>query len=363
MTLITITTVGYAEVVPIEGFPARLFTGAISLAGFGAVTFLFTSLAVFFLERDLDYTPRRRRMEKQIGKLRQHYIICGFGRVGRNVAHELKVTHRQFVAIDIDEGIFADQREAFLDLLFLQGDGSDDDLLVAADITDAAGVFAVTGDDSRNLMIALTAKQLNPATPGRGALPGTAQCRRSARQAPMSVSPDFTGGMPDRLEHAAPACAVPARRNALRSSEATGSKNSRCPMISSPAPAPGCASTAKRSSFSAEVGREFMFNPSADFFIEPGQVIVAMCSPAGRLCLRRPAQQGLSDKARDLRPRAQATLEAFHLALKFARQRLEAFGSRCRGTYRDAVFLGHLGNALDAAGTHCWRYSARAAHC
>jgi len=103
MTIITITTVGYGEVVQIDGFAERLFAGLIALAGFGAVTFLFTSLTVFFLESDLDYSLRRRRMEKQIRKLHGHYIVCGFGRVGRNVANELTTTHRPFVAIDSDE--------------------------------------------------------------------------------------------------------------------------------------------------------------------------------------------------------------------------------------------------------------------
>ena len=91
MTLITITTVGYAEVVPIVGFPARLFTGAISLAGFGAVTFLFSSLAVFSSSGTSTTPCGDDAWKKQIGKLRQHYIICGFGRVGRNVAHELRL--------------------------------------------------------------------------------------------------------------------------------------------------------------------------------------------------------------------------------------------------------------------------------
>ena len=63
MTIITVTTVGYGEVVKIDGFAERFFAGMIALAGFGAVTFLFTSLTVFFLESDLDFTLRRRRME------------------------------------------------------------------------------------------------------------------------------------------------------------------------------------------------------------------------------------------------------------------------------------------------------------
>lgn len=107
MALITVTTVGYGEIVPLHGFGERLFTGLIALGGFGAGTFLFTSLTVFFLETDLDYTLRRRRTEKQVRKLHSHFIICGFGRIGRNVANEPSTTHRHFVAIDSDEVLLA----------------------------------------------------------------------------------------------------------------------------------------------------------------------------------------------------------------------------------------------------------------
>lgn len=284
MTLITITTVGYDETVPIVGFPARLFTGLISLAGFGAVTFLFTSLAVFFLERDLDYTLRRRRMEKQIRKLRHHYIICGFGRVGRNVAHELRITHRPFLVIDTDEEQLDNQQEQFPDLLYLQGDGSDDDLLLAADINDAAGVFAVTGDDSRNLMIALTAKQLNPQ------LRVVARCdelrnvqKMRKAGADMVVSPDFTGGM--RIASSMLRPHVQSLLDEmLRSSEGYRLEELAIPDDFEPR---SRAKLALESSdivmLGIRVGREFVFNPPSDFVIEPGQVIVTMCSPSGRI--------------------------------------------------------------------------------
>jgi voltage-gated potassium channel len=108
MTLITISTVGYGEIVPLHSLQDRLFAGVIAIAGLGALTFLFTSLSVFFLEKDLDYSLRRRRMEKRIQKLRQHFIICGFGRVGRSVGGELQNTGRHFVAIDVEEARFED---------------------------------------------------------------------------------------------------------------------------------------------------------------------------------------------------------------------------------------------------------------
>jgi hypothetical protein len=89
MTAITITTVGYSEVVDLSQTDAgRLFAAFVSFAGFGLVTFIFSSLTVFFLETDLNEALRRRRMENAIRKLRNHYIVCGFGRVGHPHPHE-----------------------------------------------------------------------------------------------------------------------------------------------------------------------------------------------------------------------------------------------------------------------------------
>jgi voltage-gated potassium channel len=121
MTLITITTVGYGEVIPLHSIGDRIFAGLIALGGFGTITFLFTSLSVFFLEADLDHALRRRRMEKTIAKLKGHYIVCGFGRVGRNVAQELEITGRQSVVIDRDEDQLISQLDRHPQLLYLTG--------------------------------------------------------------------------------------------------------------------------------------------------------------------------------------------------------------------------------------------------
>nr|WP_291933757.1 potassium channel family protein [Accumulibacter sp.] len=196
MTLITISTVGYGEIVPLHSLNDRLFAGIMAIAGLGALTFLFTSLSVFFLEKDLDQSLRRRRMEKRIQKLRQHFIICGFGRVGRSVGRELHNTGRHYVAIDVEEARFEENLDRFPGLLYLHGDASDDDLLEAADIEDARGLFAVTGDDSRNLMIIITARQLNPNL----RIVARAQELRNVEKmtkagADTVISPDFTGGI------------------------------------------------------------------------------------------------------------------------------------------------------------------------
>lgn len=283
MTLITITTVGYGEAVPLHTFGERMFAGGLAIAGFGILTFLFTSLTVFFLESDIDYTLRRRRMEKQIRKLKGHYIICGFGRVGRNVANELGATHRHFVAVDVEEPVLVAQQEHFPDLLHLTGDASDDDVLLSADIEQARGVFAVTGDDSRNLMIALTAKQLNPK------VRVVARCHEvknipKLRKAGADaiVSPDFTGGM--RIASAMIRPHVVSFLDEMLRSE----DSLRVEEVPVPAAADGrsLAQVPRRGEayvlVAVRTADGWEFNPGDDFALRAGQAAIVMASPQGR---------------------------------------------------------------------------------
>jgi len=76
---------------------------AIALVGIGVTTYLISILTAFILEGDMNQAIRRRRMQKSIAALRRHYIICGIGRVGTNVAHELQVTGRPYVFIESDK--------------------------------------------------------------------------------------------------------------------------------------------------------------------------------------------------------------------------------------------------------------------
>ena len=284
MTLITITTVGYGEMVKIDSFGERVFAGLVALGGFGTLTFLFTSLSVFFLEGDLDYTLRRRRMEKQIRKLHNHYIICGFGRVGRNVANELSITNRHYVAIDSEENRLEEAQEKFPGLLYLAGDASDDDLLLAAYIEDAKGVFAVTGDDSRNLMFTLTAKQLNPKV---RVIARSNDVRNSAKMrkagADSVVSPDFTGGM--RIAAAMVRPHVVSFLDEMLRSE----HKLRVEEVVLPPEFPSCPlhslklHSANYVLLAVRTGGDWSFNPADDFMLRPGFILIAMSSPQGRM--------------------------------------------------------------------------------
>ena len=288
MTLITISTVGYGEIVPLHSLNDRLFAGIMAIAGLGALTFLFTSLSVFFLEKDLDQSLRRRRMEKRIQKLRQHFIICGFGRVGRSVGRELHNTGRHYVAIDVEEARFEENLDRFPGLLYLHGDASDDDLLEAADIEDARGLFAVTGDDSRNLMIIITARQLNPNL----RIVARAQELRNVEKmtkagADTVISPDFTGGI--RLASAMVRPHVVGFLDEMIRSD----KNVRVEEVPVPAnfPPTRVGDLRLRSpDYILLAVREqdgaWVFNPKVDDIIHAGSTIIALANPSGRAQLK-----------------------------------------------------------------------------
>jgi voltage-gated potassium channel len=197
MTFITIATIGYGEIVDLSEHPGgRVFTMFIALGGIAVMTYLTSIVTAFLVEGHISEALWRRRMEKTIHRLNDHYIICGIGRVGRNVANELDATERTYVVIDESITAINAHLEKFPNILYIHGDGSDDDLLHRAHIETARGVFAVTGDDSKNLMISLTAKQLNPAT---RVVARCHEIRNSEKLrkagADAIVSPDFTGGL------------------------------------------------------------------------------------------------------------------------------------------------------------------------
>lgn len=285
MTAITITTVGYGEVVDLRHTDGgRMFAAFIAFAGFGTVTFIFSSLTVFFLETDLNDALRRRRMENAIRKLHSHYIVCGFGRVGRNVATELLATNHHFVAIDESAETLELHQDRFPSLLYLHGDASDDDTLLRADIADAKGVFAVTGDDSRNLMICLTAKQLNPAVRVVARcheLRNTDKMRKAG--ADVVVSPDFTGGMRIASAMIRPAV-VSFLDEMLRSEHKLRFEEVKVPPTFEARP---LGQMGLRNPhyvlLGVREGKETTFNPAEDFRIEPGHTLIAMTSPSGRI--------------------------------------------------------------------------------
>jgi voltage-gated potassium channel len=160
MTFITITTIGYGELLTFSNLEhARIFILFLAATGIGAFTYILSNITAFVISDELLKNYKERKMKEIIKKLENHYLICGSGDIGHRIAEELKETKRSFILIDKE--IHQDYLAANPDLLFLHGDATDEEILTDAGIEKAKGLFAVTGDDNYNLVITFTAKQLN----------------------------------------------------------------------------------------------------------------------------------------------------------------------------------------------------------
>src|SRR5512135_18163 len=141
MTFITIATIGYSEVVDVTRYEyGRLFTVFIGIAGIGVLGYVLSTVTAFMLENDLNVSRRRKKMQKKIGLLKNHYIVCGVGLVGSNVAHDLELTGRPSVIIDSDMKQIHHYLETHTSKLYLYGDATDNDVLLAAGVMHAKGV-------------------------------------------------------------------------------------------------------------------------------------------------------------------------------------------------------------------------------
>ena len=197
MTIITIATIGFGEIIDMSGNPGgRIFTIFLAIAGIGTLTYLFTNLTGLVVEGALTESFRRRKMENKANNYRDHYIVCGFGRVGNYIAEELHGTRRPYVIVEEDKEVVEEALQSLPDQIVLEGDATNNDILIKAGIERAKGLFAVTGDDNQNLVISLTARQLNHAVRVVARCTDIRNDEKIKRAgADAVVSPGFSGGL------------------------------------------------------------------------------------------------------------------------------------------------------------------------
>src|SRR5215467_6698339 len=158
MVVITLSTIGYQEVHQLS-HAGRIFNVALITAGVAIVFLMIGSATQALLEFELHQIFGKRRMQREVANLRDHYIICGAGRVGNSVAHEMARNPCPFVIIESEEKSLADLDPRWLTLL---GDAASEKTLKEAGVDRAAGLVAATTTDATNIYIVLTARALNP---------------------------------------------------------------------------------------------------------------------------------------------------------------------------------------------------------
>jgi voltage-gated potassium channel len=160
MTVITLTTVGFSEVHPINE-QGRILTMTILVSGLGVVGYLVGTLTQILIEGQLLRIMGRKKLERQIEKLKDHFIICGYGRVGRIICEEIyRSKPTPLVVIDSDSTVTAKIEED--GHLYLLGDATEEQCLLRAGIRSAKGLATALDSEADNVYITLTAKGLKP---------------------------------------------------------------------------------------------------------------------------------------------------------------------------------------------------------
>jgi voltage-gated potassium channel len=159
MTVITVYTIGFGEVNTLDT-TGRIWTMALIISGVGALGYATTSVVALAIEGTVRGYFRERRMRAEIDKLNAHYVLCGFGRVGHQVAHEFAIDNIPFVVIEQDPVKVEDCLERGYRVVL--GEASDDAVLEEASIRRARGLVAAVDSDADNVFVVLSARKINP---------------------------------------------------------------------------------------------------------------------------------------------------------------------------------------------------------
>lgn len=157
MTIITLASVGYKEIHDLS-LNGRIFTIVLIIVGVGSVAFALSAGAKIILEGELQEVYGRKRLEKKIRELKDHYIVCGYGRMGKIICRELKVKNIKFVIVEKEPDVMEEKE----DILIFKGDATKDEILKELGIEKAKGLISVLPTDAENLFVVLSARVLNP---------------------------------------------------------------------------------------------------------------------------------------------------------------------------------------------------------
>jgi len=282
MVVITVTTIGYEAWVPIRDLPAAMwFTMFLSLAAISIPAFVISTVTALIVEGVVSNTVRRRKMQQEIAKMSGHVVVCGAGGTGEHCIEELVNIKRPFVVVDLDEERLKTLQEIGY-FPYVVGHADRDEVLLQAGVPRASGLLSCLPEDKDNLFITLSARVLNPDL--RIASKGVDQHVRKKMViagANSVVSPTRIGGLRMVSELLRPATTsfldgMLREKSAVRFGELNVSRESSLSGKT-------LASSDLRSLADVLIvaarhpGVEsFIYNPKADFQLEPGCVVVVL---------------------------------------------------------------------------------------
>ncbi len=160
MTIITVATVGFQEVHPLDN-AGKIFTAFLIITSFGTFAYAVTSISKYVIDGEFNHYFKKHKLTAAIEKLEDHVIICGFGRNGKQAAQTLKKHNKRFVVIEQKKDIIAAMNYEFSDLV-LEGDATLDEILLKSGVLKAKALITTLPFDADNLFIVLSARSLNP---------------------------------------------------------------------------------------------------------------------------------------------------------------------------------------------------------
>ena len=160
MTVITVATVGYREVKELDD-AGKIFTSFLIIFSIGTFAYAISVITRYVIEGEFQTYFRHYKVNKEILKLKDHVIVCGFGRNGRQACEQLRSGNEKFVAIESNPKIIATLHEDE-NILFIEGDATNDDVLLEAGLERAKALITALPNDAANVFVVLTARDRNP---------------------------------------------------------------------------------------------------------------------------------------------------------------------------------------------------------
>ncbi len=285
MTIITIGTIGYGEVHGPPTSAARIFTSIYIIVCLITIAYAASSITAFIVEGELKNILGRRKMEKEIRHLKDHFIVCGSDETAETVIRELLLTKKKFLVVALGKED-AEGLPALGEFPYLQGDPTDDDVLLKAGIERAKGILLSLATDEANLFATISARSLNPHIRiVTKALDVRSHKKIFKAGADSVISPTFIGGMRMVSEMIRPAATtfldqmLRERQRVLRVDE-----------ITLPPGSPLDGRTIEEARVGEKTGallvavrpggkKDFAFNPKPETVLHEADVLVFIASP------------------------------------------------------------------------------------